>query len=274
MNVSLPSESGMRRTVPKLLAGAILGAVIATGACARAVDNVIAGAISADADEVAARHGAEPMAGDPQTLMTRRRRTVTGDLPRAQRLADQVRGSIAVYRDVDIAVADGYRSFPPEPGPAERIIHYVHQRRSQREEKRINPAEPGALLYERVKGGELRLVGAMFTAPVSAPLEELDARAPLSVTNWHLHQNICIPKPVWSKDQWARTLPGRAPVFGPGSPIATEAACREVGGRFLPTVFGWMVHVFVFAPDERDLWNAMYGHAPRPSAKVEQHHRH
>lgn len=243
------------------LSAVATGSMLAMGGCARAVDGVIAGAISAPAADVAARGGADPMPGDPQTLMTRLRPARPGDAARADQIAATVRGSIARYRDVKDAVADGYRSFPPEPSPRDRIIHYVHQGRSRREARRIDPAQPGALLYERTAGGGLRLVGAMYTAPVTAPLAELDARVPLSVTQWHLHQNVCVPRPVWDGEQWARTVSGR-PMFGPGSPIATEAACRQVGGRFLPTVFGWMAHVYVFAEDPKDLWNAMYGHEP------------
>ena len=36
------------------------------------------------------------------------------------------------------------------------------------------------------------------------------------------------------------------PVFGPRSPIATAEACDAVGGRFVPRLFGWMVHVEAF----------------------------
>ncbi len=87
-----------------------------------------------------------------------------------------------------------------------------------------------------------------------------DARVPLSATRWHLHTNVCVPKPIWDGDAWARTLADGRPVFGPDSPIATEAGCDDVGGRFLPTVFGWMAHVNLFAEDPADVWNAMYGH--------------
>lgn len=241
---------------------ALAASVLALGAggCARALDGMLMGVVSAPETAVAARPGAEPMPGDPQTLMTRRHPARPGDAARAARLAEEVRRSIARYHDVRAAERDGYRSFPPAPSPSLRIIHYVHRGRSGKEARRIDPARPGALLYERTASGGLRLVGAMFTAPVGAPLEELDARVPLSVTQWHLHQNICVPRPVWDKAAWARTLPGGRPVFGPGSPVSTEAACREAGGRFLPTVFGWMAHVYVFADDPADVWNAMYGH--------------
>lgn len=191
----------------------------------------------------------------------------------AARAVFETRGaSIAKYRDVNAAVAAAYRSFPPEPGPADRIIHFVHQGLSRREAREIDVARPGALLYERAPGGGLRLVGAMFTAPVGASLEELDARVPLSVTQWHLHQNICVPRPVWDREAWARRAPdGRRPLFGPGSPVSTEAACREAGGRFLPTVFGWMAHVYPLTDNPAGLRNAMYGHEGHGGA---DHHHH
>lgn len=99
----------------------------------------------------------------------------------------------------------------------------------------------------------------MYTAPVGASLEELDRRVPLSATQWHLHQNVCVPRPIWDEQQWARTS-GDRPLFGPGGAARTEAACDRARGRFLPTVFGWMAHINVFADDPADVWNAHYGH--------------
>lgn len=238
----------------------VLALPLAAGGCVQMIDGAVAGMVSAPAGAVAARAGADPMPGDPQTLMTRLAPARPGDAQRAERLAEEVRRALEPYRDVEQARAAGYRPFPPEPGPEMRIIHYVHQARSRREARRIDPAQPGALLYERIPGRGLRLVGAMYTAPLSAPLEELDRRVPLSVTQWHLHQNICVPRPLWDARQWARTGSDGRPLFGPGSPVSTEAACRELRGRFLPTVFGWMAHVYVFAENPADVWNAMYGH--------------
>lgn len=115
------------------------------------------------------------------------------------------RCAVAPYRDVETAVADGDRSFPPEPAPGMRSVHYVHHRRSRGEVHQVDPTRPGALLYEQVRPGQFRLVGAMLTAPVEASLEELNERVPLSVTQWHLHQNICVPQPIWDKRQRAGT---------------------------------------------------------------------
>lgn len=118
----------------------VLAALLLLGGCARVIDDTVAGAISKPATEVRAR---------------------TGDRDRADRLAEQVRESIARFRDVEAAEAAGYRSFPPEPGPTDRMIHYVNRDLSQREVKRIDTTRPGALLYERDGEGGLRLVGAV-----------------------------------------------------------------------------------------------------------------
>lgn len=225
---------------------------------------MVADAISAPASAIGARDAAEPMADDPQTLMTRLRTVdesvAVADRARADSLAHTVRTAIDRYRDSARAIADGYRSFPPAPDRSLRIVHYVHRARSAAESRRIDPTRPGALLYERMPDGALRLVGAMFTAPVGASSSELDRRVPLSVTQWHLHQNVCVPQPLWDKAAWARRAPDGRPVFGTGSATVTPTACTAERGQFLPTVFGWMAHVHVFATDPADVWNAMYGH--------------
>ncbi|MDT0630421.1 hypothetical protein RQM47_13185 [Rubrivirga sp. S365] len=235
-------------------------ALAALPGCATMVDDAVADAISAPTADVRALGGADPMPGDPHASMTRLTRTQPGDRARADRLLAETRRSIARYRDVEDAVADGYRPFPPEPTPGLQIIHYIHQQRSAAEQDVINPDAPGALLYERDGRGGLRLLGAMYTAPADAPLAELDARVPLSVTQWHLHQNVCVPRPIWDEAAWARTLAGGEAAFGPESPTATPSACDQLGGRFLPTAFGWMAHLNVYADDPADVWNAMYGH--------------
>ena len=240
-----------------ILAAAVAALAVLPG-CATIVDDAVTGAISAPAEDVRARSVAEPMPGDRQTLMTRPARPEPGDRARAERLLAETREAILPFRDVAAAEAAGYRMFPPEqPVP---VVHYVHRERSEDEQDGIDPSRPGALLYERTEGGGLRLLGAMFTAPVSASPEELDDRVPLSVTQWHLHQNVCVPRPIWDEGAWARTARDGSPLFGPGGAVQTEAACDDAGGRFLATVFGWMAHLNVFADDPADVWNAHYGH--------------
>ena len=243
---------------PALALGAAVAALAALPGCVSLVDNAVADAISAPASEVRARDGAVPMADDPQTLMTRLTRPEPGDRERADRILAQAREALRPYRDPAAAEAAGYRPFPPDPGPDLPVVHYVNP--GIDEERGVDYSRPGSILYERDAHGRLQLLGAMYTAPVSADLAELDRRVPLSVTQWHLHQNVCVPRPLWDEAQWARRLPGGEAAFGPGSPTATEAACDDLGGRFLPTVFGWMAHVNAFAEDPADVWDAHYGH--------------
>lgn len=239
---------------------AVFAVVLALGlvaGCASMADEALTDAISAPASAIEARSGAEVMG--PHMLMTEKRPAQPGDEQQADRMAAELREHIAQYRDVEKARADGYRSFPPNPGPDLKEVHYIHPERSRRENEEIDLEKPGSLLYHQTEDGGLRLVGAMVIAPAEAPLEELDARVPLSVTQWHLHTNICVPKPIWDEAQWARTADDGQPLFGPGSRIATEDACGEVDGRFMPTIFGWMAHAYVYAEDEADMWDPHYG---------------
>jgi hypothetical protein len=89
----------------------------------------------------------------------------------------------------------------------------------------------------------------MYTAPAFFAEAELDERVPLAMARWHQHVNLCVPGRR-HRERWAETRDDGQPVFGPRSPIATEEACDEVGGRFVPRVFGWMVHVNAFEPDD------------------------
>jgi hypothetical protein len=94
----------------------------------------------------------------------------------------------------------------------------------------------------------MMLVGAMYTMPKRASLEKLDERVPLGIAQWHRHVNWCLPK-RGETDRWMERKDGR-PVFGPESPIATQAACDAVGGDFHESLFGWMIHANVYAGED------------------------
>lgn len=196
---------------------------------------------------------------DPHVRLTPTRSPSPAELATAAALADQIRNAIAQYADISLAEADGYVPFPPDPSEL-HIVHYVNIWRSFLERWRLDPALPGSLLYERQPDGSLQLLGAMYTAPADTTEAELHERLPLSITRWHLHTNLCVPRPIWDAEQWAIEDQG-LPRFGPESAIATEAACNAVGGDFHATMFGWMVHANVFADNPADVWNPMYGHA-------------
>jgi hypothetical protein len=87
----------------------------------------------------------------------------------------------------------------------------------------------------------------MYTAPKDATPEELNARVPLGIAQWHLHTNMCVPR-LTQNARW-KEVRNAKPVFGPASPIATRDACDKVNGKFLPVVFNWMVHANLYEPE-------------------------
>jgi hypothetical protein len=94
----------------------------------------------------------------------------------------------------------------------------------------------------------------MYIAAKNATPDELNARLPLSVATWHAHTNFCIPKPVFSKAPWAEKDSTGQRLFGFKGAISTQDACDAAKGRFYPQVFGWMVHIYPFAPTWAEVW--------------------
>lgn len=183
---------------------------------------------------------------DAHMYMTPRRAPNAADSARAARLVVDIRQSLGRYRDVRTAIADGYAQFLPNV--PQQIYHFTSWRNAVAEAFRFDPAKPTSLLYSKNADGGFTLVGAMYTEPRRASEQTLDERVPLSVASWHQHVNLCLP-PRGQNGRWTETAGGK-PVFGPKSPIATEAACNAVGGRFVPHLFGWMVHANVFASSD------------------------
>lgn len=202
----------------------------------------------------AAEHAMAGMAAEDLHLrLTPLRPAVPRDSARAAQVLEIMRSELAKYRDIRVAEADGFRQYIPAGGAP--VQHFTKLRWAFQSRNGINPARPTSLLYERAADGTLTLVGAMFTAPPHTSEDELDARLPLSMARWHQHINWCLPggRLADARRRWRETKDGQ-PVFGPKSPIATEAACHAVGGRFRPRLFGWMVHVMAFSAG--DPWNA------------------
>jgi hypothetical protein len=193
-----------------------------------------------------------PAVADLHMKLTPARPAAPGDSARAAALVTRIRSSLAKYRDVHAAVADGFQQFLPGV-KNQPVFHYTNRLYALEAVVRFDPDHPTSLLYQRGPGDSLVLVGAMYTAPARLSDDALDERIPLSVARWHEHVNWCIP-PRGGIEHWRDSSAGR-PVFGPQSPIATAAACAAVGGRFLPRIFGWMVHVNAFASDDpRVIW--------------------
>ncbi len=186
------------------------------------------------------------MDADPHMVLTPIRPAGAADSARAQALVREMRAKLAKYRDVRVAEADGFKQFLPNvPQP---VYHFTNWRWAFEEAFRFDAAKPTSLLYRRNANGSFVLVGVMYTAPRSASENRLDERVPLSVARWHEHVHWCLPR-KGEEARW-RDSAGGKPVFGPRSPIATASACDAVGGRFIPHLFGWMVHAYVFASDD------------------------
>lgn len=192
---------------------------------------------------------------NPHIQLTPETRAATGDVQRARILAERVRRAIMRFDDVRTAEADGYRRFGPATLPE---VHYVNRRLSRAERSRINPEAPGSLLYAPRNGG-MQLVGAMFTAPHGTSLDELNARVPLSQARWHLHVNICLPRPKFNRSAWRQRGADGQPLFGPRGSIATQDACQAAGGQFNAVLQGWMVHVYPFRENPEDWWVQRHG---------------
>jgi hypothetical protein len=193
-----------------------------------------------------------PMTMDLHMELTAPRPPAPGDSERAAAVVSAIRRSLGKYRDVGVALRDGFRPFLPRV-QQQRIYHFTSWINALGERARFDPTRPTSLLYRKDPTGTLVLVGAMYTDAADTPPEELDRRIPLSIAHWHRHVNLCLP-PRSSPGRWGETNDGQ-PVFGPHSPIATRAGCDAVGGRFVPRLFGWMVHVDAFAGDDAAIWD-------------------
>ena len=206
---------------------------------------------SAAADPSHAVHDAMSgmMSANPHMRMSPERVASAADSARAAQLVVDARASLVKYKDVHVAEREGYRMFAPNV-KNQPVYHFTKLGAVVRERFTFDVARPSSLLYKKDSDGSFRLVGAMYTAPKEATLDELNARVPLGIARWHLHTNMCVPRLTQSK-RWREVKDGK-PAFGPASPVATRDACDALDGRFLPVVFNWMVHANVF---DTDVWN-------------------
>ena len=181
----------------------------------------------------------------PHMFMTDLRPHNASDDQRAMQIVDALRKSIEKYKDYKVALADGFRIFLPNlPQP---LYHFTNYGFGYEAEFNFDAEKPTSLLYKKTSDG-YELIGAMYTAPKSFTADQLNARVPLSVARWHEHVNLCLPQrgvPIQEVD-WQK--------FGAEGSISTQPACEEAGGRWVPLIFNWMVHVYPFETDPRKVW--------------------
>ena len=202
------------------------------------------------ANETAAVSDMSEMHGSSAHMhMTEMRRQTPADVERANQIVTQLRAGIEKYRDYHAALNEGYKIFLLNLPQSE--YHFTKYGNGFMEAFRFDPSQPTSLLYRKTADG-YELVGAMYTMPKSATEEQLNERVPLSVAMWHLHSNLCMPPRGELKTaDWTK--------FGLKGSITTQEACDDAGGKFHPSIFGWMVHVYPYE-DSLDKIFAMHNH--------------
>jgi hypothetical protein len=197
-------------------------------------------------------HEMTPGGHDPHSLhmyMTAPRAQTSADVQRANEVVAQLRSGIEKYRDYHVALDDGFKIFLPNiPQPE---YHFTKMKNGFLEAFTFDAARPTSLLYKKTSSG-YELVGAMYTMPQRASEDQLNTRVPLSIASWHLHTNLCLPPR-------GQRLTADYTKFGLKGSIATQEACDAAGGRFMPNIFGWMVHVYPYE-DGLDKIFAMHHH--------------
>ncbi len=191
----------------------------------------------------------------PHMKMTSLREPKPGDAERAAKVAESARKVAEKYEDYKTALADGFKIFLPNV--PQKQYHFTNYSNAFEAIFHFDPDHPTSLLYEK-HGDGYKLIGVMYTAAKNASESELDERVPLSIAQWHAHVNLCLP-PADKQGEALRPHP----MFGLAGSISTKEACDAAGGRFLPQVFGWMVHVYPFEQKPEDIWSVnrqMHGH--------------
>jgi hypothetical protein len=188
----------------------------------------------------------EMMAG--HMYVTPLRPKLPGDDEKVKALVAQVRASIERYRDYKKALEDGYVIGNPKVD--EPQFHFVKEANVLDSEHHFDPTKPSALLYFQTPTQRYKLEGVMFTVPPTASEDELNERIPLSIVRWHKHVNFCAAPADKVKEYL-----GKHPKFGMFGSIKTAEACKAAGGTFYPVMFTWMVHVFPFESDLKDVFS-------------------
>jgi hypothetical protein len=180
----------------------------------------------------------------PHIKLTEPRPVTPEDQARAEAIVGTFREALEKYKDYRAAIAAGYQPFLPKlPLPEHHFTNYWIGFEAA---FHFDPARPTSLLYKKVAGG-WELLGAMYTAPKNSTEAELNQRAPLSVARWHAHINVCLPQPgQGATADWTN--------FGPRGSITTPEACAQAGGRFVPQLFGWMLHVYPWEKSPEKIW--------------------
>lgn len=212
--------------------------------------------------------------------MTETRAAVPADTQCGEEIIKTMREKLAKYEDYNVAIADGY--VPYMESVPQDVYHFASRSATVAEYLGdFDVARPGSLLYEKKTLGGYKLVGAMYDAPPGDTPAQLDLLIPLSLSHWHEHTNICLPRgvseddvingrignnmrPDISSSDGMGSRMGRSagsaqrmrlgyladPRFGFTGTISNGADCQAAGGSFHKQIFGWMIHVYPFASED------------------------
>ncbi|HZQ18715.1 MAG TPA: hypothetical protein VFA90_08340 [Terriglobales bacterium] len=189
----------------------------------------------------------------PHMKMTALRPVQPGDQEKADQIVQAARVVAEKYKDYKVALADGYKIFLPNV--PQKQYHFTNYENAFETRNNFDPSKPTSLLYEKIGDG-YKLIGVMYTTRKNATEDELNARIPLSIAQWHAHVNMCLPPRDTDRED---VLPAGTQ-FGLRGSIATKEACDAAGGRFIPQIFGWMVHVYPFEKTQADIWSVERQH--------------
>ncbi|WP_157466446.1 hypothetical protein [Edaphobacter aggregans] len=171
-----------------------------------------------------------------------------GDDEKVKALIAQVKAAIEKYKDYKKALADGYVIANPKLEQPQ--YHFNNHENVRLAESRFDPTRPSSLLYRRTPTQRYKLEGVMFTDRVDASEDELNERIPLSIVRWHQHTNFCAAPADKVKEYH-----GDKPKFGMFGSIHTKEACHAEGGTFYPVMFNWMIHVFPYEENLKDVFS-------------------
>ena len=232
-------------------------------ACALIAASAILGARLVAADE-----GMAHMAG--HMYMTALRPSKPGDQRRRMRYSLRLARRWLRIRTTARRTPTDIQIFLPNiPQSQYHFTNYLYALEAR---TRFDPLKPTSLLYKKTADGGYRLVGAMYTDRVDSGEQEIDDRIPLSIARWHQHVNFC-KAPAGRKAEYF----GPDAKFGLLGSITTPEACEAAGGKFHPHIFGWMVHVYPFEKDPKNIWSTMdddeghdnMDHSSMPGMKME-----
>jgi hypothetical protein len=156
------------------------------------------------------------------------------------------------YSDYKVALADRFKIFLPKL--PQKQYHFTNYWYALEARKHFDALRPTSLLYGK-RGDDYDLMGIMYTVRKDANEDELNSRIPLSIAQWHAHVNLCLPP----KEKKREANPPNAK-YGLAGSISTKAECDAAGGKFLPQVFGWMVHVYPFEQKPEYVWSVERQH--------------